>query len=92
MKEAAVITSTHLAKNLSDVLNRVHYQGSSYVVERNGVPLATLGPARPVGPIDIEVWLRNVRVGELPGEGFGDDLAKVVDEQPLEEFPEWPSS
>ena len=35
MKEAAVITSTHLAKNLSDVLNRVHYQGSSYVVERN---------------------------------------------------------
>ena len=38
------ITATQLAKNLSDILNRVKYQGEHFVVQRNGETIATLGP------------------------------------------------
>jgi antitoxin (DNA-binding transcriptional repressor) of toxin-antitoxin stability system len=41
---ATRITATELARNLSDILNRVQYKGETFQVERNGVMLAEIKP------------------------------------------------
>jgi prevent-host-death family protein len=38
------ISATELARRLGDVLGRVRYRGDSFVVERNGDPVARLTP------------------------------------------------
>jgi len=38
------ITSTELAKRLSDVLNRVHDRGETVLVERAGKPICQITP------------------------------------------------
>jgi len=38
------ITATELARNLSDILNRVRYRGESFRVERNGEVVAEIRP------------------------------------------------
>jgi antitoxin (DNA-binding transcriptional repressor) of toxin-antitoxin stability system len=41
-----VISATTLARRLGDVLGRIRYRGESFVIERNGVAVARLIPAR----------------------------------------------
>ncbi len=38
------ISATDLARNLGDVLGRLRYRGDSFIVERNGAPVARLEP------------------------------------------------
>jgi prevent-host-death family protein len=38
------ISATELARRLGDVLGRVRYRGESFIVERNGEPIARLTP------------------------------------------------
>jgi len=84
------ITATELARNLSDFLNRVRYRGEHFVIERNGEPVAALGPSTAAG-----VALREVadRLGHMamPGEGFADDLEAIQSSQPPAEMREWPT-
>jgi antitoxin (DNA-binding transcriptional repressor) of toxin-antitoxin stability system len=42
--EATKITATELARNLSDVLNRVRYKGEHFKVMKGGKVVAELGP------------------------------------------------
>lgn len=42
------VTSTELVRNLSDVLARVRYRQESFVVEKNGRPVARVVPFEPV--------------------------------------------
>jgi len=44
MKEET-ITVTEAARNFSDCLNRAHYQNTTFVLVKNGVPFARLAPA-----------------------------------------------
>jgi prevent-host-death family protein len=39
------ISATDLARRLGDVLGRVRYRGDTFLVERNGVPVARISPA-----------------------------------------------
>lgn len=39
-----VISVTEAARNFSDCVNRVHYQNVTYVLLKNGVPVARLVP------------------------------------------------
>jgi hypothetical protein len=39
-----VISATSLARQLGDVLGRIRYRRDAFVIERNGVPVATLEP------------------------------------------------
>jgi antitoxin (DNA-binding transcriptional repressor) of toxin-antitoxin stability system len=39
------ITVTEAARNFADCVNRVHYQGTTFVLLKNGVPFARLVPA-----------------------------------------------
>ena len=39
-----VITVTEAARNFADCLNRVRYQGTTFVLHKNGVPVARIVP------------------------------------------------
>jgi antitoxin (DNA-binding transcriptional repressor) of toxin-antitoxin stability system len=43
------LSATELSKSLSDVLNRVHYQRETLIVERGGKPVCELSPV-PASP------------------------------------------
>jgi antitoxin (DNA-binding transcriptional repressor) of toxin-antitoxin stability system len=84
------ITSTELARNLSDILNRARYKGEQFIIERNGETVATLGPAiKPITWREFVEWWANNR----PDDKFADDHEAINGEmnQPLPEPPEWPS-
>lgn len=44
---ATRIGATKLARGLGDVLGRIRYLGESFLVERNGVLVARIGPVTP---------------------------------------------
>jgi antitoxin (DNA-binding transcriptional repressor) of toxin-antitoxin stability system len=41
------ITATEAARSFSEIMNRVHYRGESFVVERSGKPICEILLARP---------------------------------------------
>ena len=85
------ITATDLAKSLSDILNRVRYKGETFIIERNGESIATLGPKGPVLGVSLGVLTREL--GELvtPGEGFADELEAIQSSQTKTDGPQWPN-
>lgn len=85
------ISATELAKNLSDILNRIRYRRESFVVERNGEPVASLGPIGAQRGISVRDLI--VQLGDLtvPGDGFADDLEAIQAAQPAAEAPAWPT-
>lgn len=85
------ITATQLARGLADVLNRVRYRGESFVIVRNGEPVARLEPAGTIKPTTWEEFVRRVSDLVPVGEGFADDLEEVQRSQPRAEFAEWPN-
>ena len=73
----STISATELARKLGDVLGRIRYRGESFVVERNGEPIARLTPLA-VGTAGtalegLRAW-REV-AGEDPA--LADDLERV---------------
>ena len=54
------ISATELVRALGDVLNRIRYRGDSFVIERNGDPVARMTPVAeaPVGTLGeaISAW------------------------------------
>lgn len=91
METETRVTATELAKNLSDILNRVRYRGEHFVVERNGEPVATIEPVGPLRPATFGELLRRLKEVGLPDAGFADDLEQIQASQPKFELPEWPS-
>ena len=41
------ISATEAARNFSDLVNRVYYQGETFVVERGGEPVCAISPVGP---------------------------------------------
>ena len=89
------ISIDELTERLPDILDQVRERGERFVVERDGVALATLAPP------DIELGKAQsfqelaARLAELPwpDDEFADDLEAVqaeMNRQPLK-IPEWPS-
>ncbi|HEY1902401.1 MAG TPA: hypothetical protein VGG56_08240 [Terracidiphilus sp.] len=39
------ISVTDAARNFADCVNRAHYQGITFILHKNGVPVARIGPA-----------------------------------------------
>jgi antitoxin (DNA-binding transcriptional repressor) of toxin-antitoxin stability system len=84
------ITSTELADELSDVLNRVKEKHERFIVQRDGESIARI--VQTIGPPGITVDELIARIGNLkmPGDGFAVDLEAIQAEQGVVEFPEWP--
>jgi antitoxin (DNA-binding transcriptional repressor) of toxin-antitoxin stability system len=89
---ATKITATELAKNLSDVLSRAQYRGESFVIERNGEQVATLGPPElPRGPTLYEL-VQELRKLPRPDDRFADDLEEIHSAQRTLPASKWPDS
>lgn len=73
---ATRIAATRLARGLGDVLGRIRYRGESFLIERNGVIVARIGPVK----LDKPARLREVLEAWASVEAdprFADDLAAV---------------
>jgi prevent-host-death family protein len=70
------ITATELARNLSDILNRVRYKGESFRVERNGEVVAVLAPTKRRGTTwgEFVAWWESV---PKPDPEFWDDVEEA---------------
>jgi antitoxin (DNA-binding transcriptional repressor) of toxin-antitoxin stability system len=85
------LSATELAKNLSSVLSRVQYRGERFVVERNGEPVATIGPVEPSMGMTVRELFDLLGRIDRPDDQFADDLEAVQTEQGTAETPPWPS-
>jgi prevent-host-death family protein len=48
------ISVTAAARKFADCINRVHYQGVSFVLHKNGVPVARIVPVQSTSGADLE--------------------------------------
>jgi antitoxin (DNA-binding transcriptional repressor) of toxin-antitoxin stability system len=75
---------TELARRLPELLDRSQRAGESFVIARDGEPVATLASlsSTPEGaaPETLAVALANL---DWPDDTFGDDLAAIQGAQPL---------
>ncbi len=88
---ATMISATELERNLAEVLDRVRAHGEQFTVERDGEPIASLGPATaPIG-LSRDEFLARLGGLTMPDDGFADDLEAIQREQPIVEPPAWPN-
>ncbi len=88
-----IVTATELAKNLSDILNRVKYKGEHFEVRRNGEVIARIDPPPAEKVVTFGDFLDFLRHGPRPDDQFADDLEAVLAELPKidwADYPEWP--
>jgi antitoxin (DNA-binding transcriptional repressor) of toxin-antitoxin stability system len=82
------ITVTEFDRRMSEIFNRVAYQGESFLIERGGKPIARLEPPGPARRATFGEVL--ARLGDLhPPEGLADDLEAVRASMPKLEPPRW---
>jgi prevent-host-death family protein len=71
------ISATDLARSLGDVLARVRYRGDSFVVERNGDPVARVSPVPEGSPTTLREAFAAWRAAGEPDREFADALERV---------------
>lgn len=71
------ISATELARRVGDVLARVRYRGDSFVVERNGEPVARVLPVAEASPASLAEALAAWRSAGEPEPEFAADLERV---------------
>jgi prevent-host-death family protein len=80
------ITATRVVREFSELLNEVRYKSQSYIVERNGKPIARLVPVSDLKEGKRLKELKNL-LSSLPScgddlEAFAADLEKIAGHQP----------
>ena len=72
-----VLSVTEVARNLSDVINRVYYQGRSYLLTRGGMTVARLSPAgkRLTGGDLARRWTERPRLDPADAAAWAEELA-----------------
>lgn len=66
-----------LARQLGDVLGRIRYRGESFEVERNGVIVARIEPARSARAGHVADAVHAWRDAAEPDPGFAEALERV---------------
>ncbi|MBI4491473.1 MAG: hypothetical protein HY690_01615 [Chloroflexi bacterium] len=85
---ATRITVSEFDRQMSEVLNRVAYQGERFIIERGGKAVARLEPVGPVRGVTLNEVVEKLGDLKIP-EGFGDDLEAIRASIPKLEVPEW---
>ncbi len=84
------INVTQAARNFSDLLNRVYYQGVSVELERNNKVIARIVPVKPAGTLqakDLNAFFASLpKLGD-DAEAFAEDVLRVRRELPPERSP-----
>jgi antitoxin (DNA-binding transcriptional repressor) of toxin-antitoxin stability system len=78
MNEKA-ISVTEAARNFADCVNRAHYQGVTFILHKNGVPVARIVPEekKPSTGREIAAALAKVRLTPEESTAWLDDLAEA---------------
>jgi antitoxin (DNA-binding transcriptional repressor) of toxin-antitoxin stability system len=84
------ISVTTAARSLSEILNRVMYQGAVFELERGNKIIARLSPANPLSPIQVKEL--NQFFAQLPSldddaESFAKDIKTIRQEMAKEQDP-----
>lgn len=81
------LSATELARNVGDVLSKIRYRGDSFLVERNGEPIARIVPLEGQPHSTVREGLREWRAMGEPEPDFAADLERVAEEDRLPESP-----
>lgn len=71
------VSVTEAARNFADIVNRAFYRGETTVLTRNGVAVAHIAPASPIGLPAHEVlrrWKMRRRLDPAEGEALARDI------------------
>ncbi len=80
------ISATELARKLGDVLGRIRYRGDSFIVERNGEPVARVVPLVERPTASLGEVVRGWATEGPPDPAFARDLEEVgAADQPPED-------
>ncbi len=81
-------TATKAARDFSDLLNRVHYRGEEFVIERNGEPICRMSPVerRFVKGSALLDYLKSAPKADPD---FASDLEEIRAAQPAVPDPRW---
>lgn len=72
-----LVSATELARKLGDYLARVRYRRESFLVEKNGKPVARVIPAEDPPPVTLSRALAIWCAAAPHDPGFADDLEVV---------------
>ena len=73
----SVISATELARTLGDVLARIRYRRESFVIERNGTPVARLVPVGTEASATLRDLVASWGGADSVDAAFADDLERV---------------
>jgi hypothetical protein len=73
------ISVTEAARNFADCVNRAHYQNQSFILIKNGKPIACLGPheEKVCTGKDLADALEQAGLSSAEAAAWGKDLAKA---------------
>lgn len=75
------ISATNAARNFSDLINRVRYQGASFDIERGNEVIARISPAAPSATLSIadldEQWAKLPRLDPEDAELFEASIHEI---------------
>jgi prevent-host-death family protein len=89
MKELT-ISVTQAARRFADCVNRVRYQGTSFVLHKNGVPVARIVPVEASSGAELErlaAALREARSEALEDERLAAEMFANSEEPPKNQQP-----
>jgi antitoxin (DNA-binding transcriptional repressor) of toxin-antitoxin stability system len=77
------ISVTEAARNFADCINRAHYQGTTFVLHKNGIPVARIVPEerKPRNGLELAATLRealkDVHLGEEEATAWLHDMEEA---------------
>jgi len=83
------LTATQTARQFSELMNRVHYRGESFIVERGGKPICEIVPARPAKFTGGEL-AELLQSLPKPDEEYLEVVEKLAAKQPKVAASKWP--
>ena len=76
-----MISVTEASRNFADCVNRAYYQGATFVVTKNGVPMAKIAPAeqKTCTGKQLAGALKDVSLTAAERKSFAEDLRSGAD-------------
>ena len=75
------MSATVAVRIFSDLLNRIHYRGEEFVVERAGEPVCRMTPAAPARRLTLKELASLLREMSKPDAGYAADVRHAVRSQ-----------
>ncbi len=73
------ISATELARRLGDILGRIRYRSESFIVERNGRPVARIGPVGDSGSMAVREAAAERIAADLRNPTIAENLGRAIE-------------